>query len=297
MLRQSLDTYEITYKILPGIAQQAAREALIEQMIESMRRIDYIAAIRARPISWSRQDPCSPIFDPIRAAILFAESGKANEAFWLVFLFVHFGKHIRSGYRLIQDVYGGLGKHRWTWQAISSDIFGFRTWLDRNETMLKSHGGRFGNHRKYQSLSAWKAFGTGSTIQSYVSWVIGQEGHERMITKALERSDGDPKRTFNDLYRQMKVVIGFGRTARFDYLTMIGKLGLARIEPPLAYMQEATGPLEGARLLFGRPHLPSSSAEQEVVELGRNLGVGMQVMEDSLCNWQKSPLLFIPFRG
>jgi len=49
----------------------------------------------------------------------------------------------------------------------------------------------------------------------------------------------------------MNDVERFGRTAKFDYLTMVGKLGLAAIEPGSTYMQGATGPLKGARLLFG----------------------------------------------
>jgi hypothetical protein len=95
----------------------------------------------------------------------------------------------------------------------------------------------------------------------------------------------------------MSAVSSFGRTAKFDYLTMLGKLGLAEIEPPTPYMSGATGPLEGARLLFGRPRLTANSAERLVVELGTQLKVGMQVMEDSLCNWQKSPARFVAFRG
>jgi hypothetical protein len=34
-----------------------------------------------------------------------------------------------------------------------------------------------------------------------------------------------------------------------------------------------------------------------VVELGAALQIGMQEMEDSLCNWQKSPADFRRFRG
>jgi hypothetical protein len=48
----------------------------------------------------------------------------------------------------------------------------------------------------------------------------------------------------------MRAVASFGRTARFDYLTMVGKLGLAGIEPGSTYMQGATGPFTGACLLF-----------------------------------------------
>jgi len=81
---------------------------------------------------------------------------------------------------------------------------------------------------------------------------------------------------------------------------MIGKVGLAPIEPGSAYLQGATGPLLGARLLFGGrtgAALGRSSLDGWLVELGAELGVGMQVLEDALCNWQKSPGRFRRFRG
>jgi hypothetical protein len=37
--------------------------------------------------------------------------------------------------------------------------------------------------------------------------------------------------------------------------------------------------------------------EEWLVQLGAGLGVGMQVLEDALCNWQKSPVQFKRFRG
>jgi len=43
--------------------------------------------------------------------------------------------------------------------------------------------------------------------------------------------------------------------------------------------------------------LSVSALEERVVDLGKQLGVGMQPMEDSLCNWQKSPESLIRFRG
>jgi hypothetical protein len=82
---------------------------------------------------------------------------------------------------------------------------------------------------------------------------------------------------------------------------MIGKLGLAPIEPDSTYMSGATGPLNGARLLFlGSPTANGATPRQLdrwLVELEAQLGVGMQVLEDSLCNWQKSPDDFRRFRG
>jgi hypothetical protein len=81
---------------------------------------------------------------------------------------------------------------------------------------------------------------------------------------------------------------------------MIGKLGLAEIVPGSTYMQGATGPVDGARLLFGgskKADISRKSLNQRLVDLDSHLNVGMQVLEDALCNWQKSPSQFKRFRG
>ena len=98
----------------------------------------------------------------------------------------------------------------------------------------------------------------------------------------------------------MSAVASFGRTAKFDYLTMIGKLDLAPITPSSAYLHGSTGPKIGAQLLFfGDKHSQCTlkSLEGRLKELDNELLVGMQVLEDALCNWQKSPMSFKPFRG
>ena len=105
---------------------------------------------------------------------------------------------------------------------------------------------------------------------------------------------------FDYLYHSMSAVTSFGRTAKFDYLTMIGKLGLAPIRPGSPYLAGATGPLRGARLLVdgsAESSMRATALEPIICELGNDLGVGMQEMEDALCNWQKSQNKFIPFRG
>ena len=121
-----------------------------------------------------------------------------------------------------------------------------------------------------------------------------------LVNEALEKSGRDSKKTFDYLYESMAAVKRFGRTARFDFLTMVGKLTLANIEPRTTYMEGATGPFAGGCLLFSgsntrrfeRPVL-----EELLVELGTELSVGMQVLEDALCNWQKEPGRFRRFRG
>jgi hypothetical protein len=107
-------------------------------------------------------------------------------------------------------------------------------------------------------------------------------------------------RAFDKLYQSMNVVRRFGRTGKFDYLAMVGKLDLAAIAPASAYLMGSGGPTRGARLLFGNgPGAPigNRQLDEALIALNNSLGIGMQALEDALCNWQKSPTLFTAFRG
>jgi hypothetical protein len=291
---------------LPGIEASSNREAFVEQIIESIRRITYISVIRERDLSKLREDPSTDFFDPLKAAVLRQREGRIEEAFWLVFLSVHFGRNRHTGWRLARDVYGALGSSTpWDWARINSSPKRFCRWLAAQQAILKGGDGilrRFGNHRKYESLNAASPKWTGVAIESYVRWVGPSKSHQDLVQRALEQVGGDPRETFDYLYRSMSGVARFGRTARFDYLTMVGKLGLAPIEPGSTYMEGATGPRKGALLLFGgnmRSKLSPSELEAWLVQLEAHLELyfGMQVLEDALCNWQKSPGKFKPFRG
>lgn len=283
---------------LPGIAQQANRVALLEQILESVHRVEYVRTLCDLDISGVRKDPNSPLFDPLKAAVLEKRAGNMEEAFWLVFLLVHFGKSLQGGWRYVRDVYGQLGGGCWDWASVSADPTAFRVWLRAHQDEIQGRKPpcRFGNHRKYQSLDADKKSGTGAAVESYVGWTGAARSQQAVMQKALQNSNGDSALAFDALYNSMSVVVSFGRMARFDYLTMVGKLALAPIEPGSAYIAHATGPLNGARLLFGSGRKPSE-LDCLVTSLGGHLGMGMQVMEDAICNWAKNPNKFVPFRG
>ncbi len=300
----ALSAFDARVRPLPGIQELAHRGAYLEQVMESIHRVRYIARVLERDISDNRADPASEWFYPIKAAALHGRHGRHDEACWLVFLSVHFGLSPRSGWRLARDIYGALGgANRWDWTRTSADPAAFRAWLASNQHALKNDGiiRRFGNHRKYQSLDAHTPTGTGAAVESYVAWVAPPRAHAALFGNAVAVADGDRRRAFDVLYRSLKSVVSFGRTARFDYLTMIGKLGFASIEPGFAYMGGATGPLRGARLLFFGSATAGGATPRQLdawlAELDAHLGVGMQVLEDSLCNWQKSPGRFTRFRG
>ena len=288
--------------LLPGIQAAENRESFVEQLVESIRRIKYVTVIGEREISEARGDPSSEFFDPLKGAVLRRREGRIDEAFWLVFFSVHFGRNRHTGWRLARDVYGRLGgRALWDWAQTSSDPSGFTRWLGAHEATLRGGDGvarHFGNHRKYESL---QPASTGAAVESYVRWVRPPGTHQTLVEEAQERVGGDPRQTFGRLYDSMEVV-RFGRTAKFDYLTMVGKLGLAAIEPGSTYLEGATGPREGALLLFGGATgatVQRSDLDVWLTQLEVHLGLyfGMQVLEDALCNWQKSPRKFKPFRG
>jgi Alpha-glutamyl/putrescinyl thymine pyrophosphorylase clade 3 len=281
---------------LTGIVPVENILAFVDQLIDSLQRVEYVHKVRARSISPLRTDPKSELFDPVRAAIFMAESEQREEAFWLVFLATHCGRNLRTEWLLARELYGAYEDKPWTWACVAADPAAYGEWLEDNRVFF---AGKFGNHRKYESLKQGSR-GTGVVVRTYVEWVKEHGSHAEMIVSALARAKGDPRRAFALLYGSMSSVMSFGRTGRFDYLTMLAKTGLAAIDANSTYMKEATGPKKGARLLFDGQIDSTTDArtlEARVAALEKHLGVGMQVMEDAMCNWQKSPGKYVAFRG
>lgn len=290
-----LQQHAIAVRPLPGIADPCALETLALQFVASLRREDYFQLIQRKQVPAQRADPHHPAFDPERAVVHHLQHGNVDEAAWLVFLMTHFAKPAEAGWRRLRDVYGALGGETWTWAKVSRVPEAFEAWLDVNWTNI---GGKFGNHRKYESLRTDANRGTAKVVASYVCW-IRDAGHQAFFAGAVRTAGNDPHTIFDALYRGMRVT-SFGRLAKFDYLAMLGRYGIAPISAGSAYLDGATGPLMGARLLFnGRRDGPSTTRDlqRHLDELDADLAVGMQVMEDGLCNWQKSPFAFVHFRG
>ncbi len=294
--------YEAEIGLLPGIANQDRRDTLYWQLAESLRRIEYISAIQNRPIADERRNPNSALFDPLKCAILEWRTGHIDEAFWLVFLATHAGKHPQDGWRVARDIYGSFGLGQpWTWERLRQDATQFRGWMHENWGAIQADGisRRFGNHRKYETLDPHSDNGTWKVIESYVAWVMHYGSHQQMIRDIQAEFGQNPEVVFKTLYSSMKAVTRFGRLGKFDYLTMLDKLGFAPIRADSAYLSDATGPKKGAKLLFfDNPDAIANNAELDsvLIDLGHRTGLGLQALEDALCNWQKSPAVFVAFR-
>ncbi|MEF2977218.1 alpha-glutamyl/putrescinyl thymine pyrophosphorylase clade 3 protein [Subtercola sp. YIM 133946] len=299
-IHSRLREFESKNKPLPGIVDPAMREALIDQIVDSEQRVRYFAVLQGRALDPASTDPAMPGFDPLRAAIIHNQAGNYDEAVWLVFLYVHFGKHRRAGWRYVRDVYGKLGQGGlWDWNSTSNDITSFRYWLDDHQDALRAQPGKhgFGNHRKYESLKAWTENGTGEAFESYVDWVHAEGGEH--IQRFAPYAPLTAEDRFDALYRSLSNVTRFGRIAKFDFLTTLHRLGLLDVVPPHSYIVGATGPLAGAKMLLLEDGATASAREiQSALQI---LSVATQispdVLEDAVCNWQKSPDRYVRFSG
>ena len=282
-------------RAMPGIATDAARETLAWQFVASLRREDYYRRVQDKKVVASKADPNSGFFDAERAVAFHLQNNDIEEAAWLIFLMTHFARPSTSGWQRLQDVYGMLGKGIWDWKTVSVNPQPMIDWLANNRDKIR---GKFGNHRKYETLLPGSHRSFGRVLKSYLAW-IGASGHRKFFADAVRAHGNDPGVIFDALFKSMNVTT-FGRLARFDYHALIGRYEIAPIEAASAYLKEATGPAAGVRLLFLGPGANKKSdkmLQSWLDDLDKDLGVGMAVMEDALCNWQKSPANFIHYKG
>jgi hypothetical protein len=304
-LKSEIIQFSESVRYLPLVEDESMVNTLAKQLVDSTRRVEYARRISLKGGSKEIANPSNTSFNPIKAAVYHRNNENLDEASWLVFLSTHFGYSPSSKWLLVSDIYGRLGESQlWSWDSVSKDIDGFTNWCKKNKEGIEALRleRKFGNHRKFESLKVDAKRSLSKVFASYVE-MIGNSGlgaHKAFFSNALKFNDNSKYDTFDYLYRQTKNIFSFGRTGQFDYLTMLGKLDIVEIEPPKTYMSGATGPKAGARLLFGDKDMKVYELEKELFNLNSNLSInpfGMQVLEDALCNWQKSPKKYIHFRG
>src|SRR5665213_4009181 len=215
-LDAKLVKFDSEVEALLGIKNGRTRAVLVEQIIESLRRIEFVYLVRDGRLDPRRADPSSGLFDPIRAAAFNLRKGELDEAFWLIFLSTHFGKHVRHGWGLTRAVYGGSDGETWTWKRVSGNVDAFRRWLSKNEPVLKLKYA-FSNHRKYQSLSAVSGVGTGAVVASYVKWVEPPRTHLQMIQDVHTKAGQNPRAVFDFLYLSLIHISEPTRQAEISY--------------------------------------------------------------------------------
>lgn len=299
--RQQITTILVDFsravRPLKGLVSNCEVEALSRQIIASLRREDYFRIIQQRgAIASNRADPNDPAFEAELGVVHFLQGGEIDEAAWLIFLMVYFAKPEVGGWTRLRDVYGCLGNGRWDWATVSADPAQFTAWLAGHWQQI---GGKFGNHRKYASLRPDAHTSMGQAVETYVAWVLEEGSHAQHFASIVRGAGNDPHVIFDAFYHALPVK-GFGRLGRFDWVSMLARYGLIYARAGSAYLKGATGPAAGARLLFTNNRngqVADATVQGWLDQLDLVLQVGMEVLEDALCNWQKNPKEFVHFKG
>ncbi len=277
---------------LPGLTSQGHVESFVKQLIDSIKRNDYIFFINSLQFSEQVTDPNSPAFNPIKAVSYYISIGDHEEAIWLIFLIIHFGKNKRYSWNLLRNVYGGLSNRIWSFDSIQSDFEEFSLWIERNAILIKQNA-NYGNHRKYESIHQCPL-----VFRSYINLMGGSQfTYLNDISIAAENANLD---VFDELYRHLRIY-RFDRIGKFDFLCMLFKFGIIAHEPRKIYVEKATGPKIGSKLLFFNNRNDTSRSRiinANIEDLSRiiNHPLKMQILEDAICNWQKSPNVYLSFR-
>ena len=77
MLR-TLTEYHRDVRPMPGASTDERKQAFVEQLVESVRRVRYVEVLRGRRLSDRCIDPAEECFDPVKAAILEFRAGNVD---------------------------------------------------------------------------------------------------------------------------------------------------------------------------------------------------------------------------
>lgn len=302
-LNRSLEKFDREVYPLPGIADVENKECLISQIMDSIRRVKYISVLRRKPLTGHCANAVLIGFNPITAASWHFRNGNIDEAMWLTFLSTYFGKSKSSGWALTRGFYSNLGSAPayWTWDRVYNNFGDFVLWLRNNAEELKKLGA-FSNHRRYTSFRVDSNTGPISVFSNYLEWVGNGGSHELKIQSIVNKATELDQPVFKVFYNSIPSGMSLARLGKFDYLTMLSKLGIVDMIADSTYMTGATGPKSGAKLLFWGStgaKVSNKEIEKRMDTLARYLNIehGMQIIEDSVCNWQKYPDRYTRFTG
>lgn len=269
---------------LPGLADPAERSRFIRHLERAAHRTNALRRIARDP---GAADVCTLKDDrwsPLPAIVQWARAGQLDEATWLAYLTTFFGPDERKGretWYATRVLYGGLGEGHVSWRAVSADPESLAA-LCRRHADLYATLPR-GNHRKNEPrFDVEHPRGILGSVPSLTALA------ERCGGLATWFADGDEAATarFARLMEELRPLVSFGRTGRFDLLILLGDLGVYELDAPRLYLEGATGPKIGARrVLPGTRTL--RELDDELTTTAARIGVEVQAMEDALCNWQK----------
>lgn len=266
----------------------------LERELDAALRADGVVLARprlerlARELHYSRflrdRGPkrlARPRLDILRFIEEAHQQHQADEVVWRVFLASHFGR--LSSTDLDAESAGlflcGFGETpRWTWECVISDNgAALEAWLRGNPQV--SNALAFGNHRKHEDK---KVDGLMEVIRSFIGLAKRCESPSKIITPRGVSPGFDQ---FDQLFQRIQID-RFGRLGKWDFIDVLAQLKLTTAEPKHCYLHDASGPLRGARQIWGDGQ-DEDILNVRCARIVKRLPVSGFVLEDALCNSQK----------
>lgn len=233
-------------------------------------------------------DPTEPLFNPLKLIVHLKGMGRMDEAVWLAFLVVHFGPLKGTDkWESIRNFYSKFGKGQLRWKGVFRNPKSIKDWLLRCRVQWQEL--QFGNHRKYETKKLASSKGTPAVIKDFCEWA-GTSPNQRICTVLK----GTPEASFANIYGSLQIR-RFGRTAKFDFLCLLGNLGIYSLSPGHCYLKGSIGPRAGAIMVCTgrRGGKLTEYIEQRIIDLQMLLQCQVEALEDTLCIWQKKKAGFI----
>ena len=200
---------------------------------------------------------------------------------WRVFLAAHFG---RLSAPAVDANTAGLflcgfaETPHWNWDVVASDSgAALESWLRADPRISATLA--FGNHRKHEDK---KVDGLMKVIRSFIR-LVNPFGGPAELVKPRGVSAGYEQ--FDQLFKRIEID-RFGRLGNWDFIDLLAQLKLTTAEPKHCYLHGATGPLEGARQVWGESQ-SEDILNVRCARLVQRIPVSAWILEDALCNFQK----------
>jgi hypothetical protein len=288
ILRAQVTMTAVLTSIGPAALEPALRAALRadgvalapDQLLRLAKLIHYCREARLRGVQ--RLTP--PALDILMLIEAARDAAEPHEAVWRSFLGAHYGRLSANPQDGSAESAGRLlcafgNEPVWTWARVGPDRgAALKVWLDETPAVLSL---TFGNHRQHERPAPSDLM---STLRSFIDLAQKRNGPANLVKTPGASTPAD---RFDQLFRKLTKIHRVKRLASWDFIDLLLQMKLIiDAEPAHCYLHGATGPLEGARRIWGQQ--PADVLDPLAARLAKTLGVSCFVLEDALCIFQKN---------
>lgn len=260
---------------------------LAKQTFDSIRRIKIYETYKVKADNAVKNK--ISFFDTYTPFVLGQRTDLSLEnRVWLIYLATYFGKSNKSQWTLFNRAAFHSNCEIIDFEWIKNEMYEYFDYLLSFDFFENC---TFSNHRKYSAKS-----------------LEGEKGVFKSFKYFIDNIDSYTPRkmtNFHDFYKISQAIPNFGRLAGFDFTSSLVKCGFNIYEPESMYAEDSTGPLQALSDLLKLTGNDSSlvSAKNLAKEMmnwfdaNTNIFMLGQVLEDSICNWQKNKEVYIKYTG